>query len=259
MKDTTAVAQFKISQQSLVNSHLFKNTNDQAPMTNDIFFLAWTTTPWTLPSNTALAVGEKIDYVLVETINSHSHEKIKVVLAKLLLNKHFKAEGEIVSKDGQLSVSTDSKITPWKIISEFKGKDLEGIRYEQLLPCEANTKANLEGPNDAWRVICGDFVTTEDGTGIVHIAPSFGADDFRVAKQNGIGALTMVDKRGKFLSGIKDDVYLFGEEYIKEAYLSDEEKKNEFAKQKNIFEAAGKVKELKSYLRVNTRLVLKHQ
>ncbi|MEY4876991.1 MAG: hypothetical protein RL708_2140 [Bacteroidota bacterium] len=245
VKDTTAVAQFKI-----------KNENLKVAELEGAYFLAWTTTPWTLPSNTALAVGEKIDYVLVETINSHSHEKIKVVLAKLLLLKHFKAEGENIDF---ANYKIGDKIIPWKIISEFKGKDLEGICYEQLLPFEANTKANLEGPNDAWRVICDNFVTTEDGTGIVHIAPSFGADDFRVAKQNNIGALTMVDKRGKFLSGINDGVYLFGEEFIKEAYLTDDEKKNEFAKQKQILEAAGKVKELKSYLSVDTRIVLKLQ
>ncbi|MEN9523825.1 MAG: hypothetical protein RL065_2202, partial [Bacteroidota bacterium] len=248
VKDTTAVAMFAI-----------KNEELRIAALEGAYFLAWTTTPWTLPSNTALALGEKIDYVLVETINQYSHEKIKVVLAKPLISKHFKAEGEIISKDGQLSISTDSKIIPWKIIAEFKGKELEGIRYEQLLPCEANTKANLDGANDAWRVICGDFVTTEDGTGIVHIAPSFGADDFRVAKQNGIGALTMVDKRGKFLAGVKDDVYLFGEEYIKEAYLTEDEKKTEFEKQKQILETAGKVKELKSYLSVDTRIVLKLQ
>ncbi len=245
VKDTTAVAQFKI-----------KNENLKIVELEGAYFLAWTTTPWTLPSNTALAVGEKIDYVLVETINSHSHEKIKVILAKILLNKHFKAEGENIDF---ANYKIGDKIIPWKIIAEFKGKDLEGIRYEQLLPFEASTKENLEGPKDAWRLICGDFVTTEDGTGIVHIAPSFGADDFRVAKQNNIGALTMVDKRGKFLAGIKDDVYLFGEEYIKEAYLTEDEKKTEFAKQKQILEAAGKVKELKSYLSVDTRIVLKLQ
>ncbi|MEY2828951.1 MAG: hypothetical protein RIQ33_809, partial [Bacteroidota bacterium] len=183
-------------------------------------------------------------------------EKIKVVLAKLLISKHFKTEAENIDF---ATYKVGDKIIPWKIVAEFKGKDLEGIRYEQLLPCEANTKENLEGPKDAWIVICGDFVTTEDGTGIVHIAPSFGADDFRVAKQNGIGALTMVDKRGKFLAGVKDDVYLFGEEYIKEAYLTEDEKKTEFAKQKQILETAGKVKELKSYLSVDTRIVLKLQ
>ncbi|MFM2047480.1 MAG: hypothetical protein RI955_26, partial [Bacteroidota bacterium] len=118
VKDTTAVAMFRLTP-ALSKGEGVANTQGSYPpplgeLEGAIYFLAWTTTPWTLPSNTALAVGEKIDYVLVETINSHSHEKIKVVLAKLLLNKHFKAEGEIVSKDGQLSVSTDSKIIPWK-------------------------------------------------------------------------------------------------------------------------------------------------
>ncbi len=245
VKDTTAVAQFAIKSEGLKIKEL-EGAN----------FLAWTTTPWTLPSNTALAVGEKIEYVLIETINQYSHEKIKVVLGKPLISKHFKAEGENIDFS---TYKTGDKIIPWKIIAEFNGKELEGIRYEQLLPFEANSKENLEGATDAWKVICGDFVTTEDGTGIVHIAPSFGADDFRVAKQNSIGALTMVDKRGKFLSGVKDGTYLYGDEYIKEAYLTEEEKKTEFARQKQILETAGKVKELKSYLSVDTRIVLKLQ
>src|SRR5690606_7208858 len=107
--------------------------------------------------------------------------------------------------------------------------------------------------------IIGDFVTTTDGTGIVHIAPSFGADDFRVAKQNNIGALTLVDKRGKFLPEVKDDVFLYGDEYVKEAYLTEEEKKTEFERQKKILEANGKIKELKVYLSVDERIVLKLQ
>ena len=280
VKDTTAVAQFAISKEQLSIKEL-----------EGAYFLAWTTTPWTLPSNTALAVGEKIDYVLVNSYNPFSGVEASYILSKQLFKRYFidadelnESEGIGILNNGIISFEENSydmdfllstSATEWmsvrmaihkkykkplaKIIAEFKGKDLEGIRYEQLLPCEANTKANLEGPNDAWRVICGDFVTTEDGTGIVHIAPSFGADDFRVAKQNNIGALTMVDKRGKFLAGVKDDVYLFGEEYIKEAYLTDDEKKTEFAKQKQILEAAGKVKELKSYLSVDTRIVLKLQ
>src|SRR5205814_562889 len=119
----------------------------------------------------------------------------------------------------------------WCIDSIFKGSGLEDIRYEQLLPYAQPTDG------DAFRVVVGDFVTTTDGTGIVHIAPSFGADDFKVAKQNGIGALTLVDKRGKFLPEVKDGVFLYGEEYVKEAYLSEEEKKAEFEKQKKILEA----------------------
>ena len=282
VKDTTAVAQFAISKEQSSIKEL-----------EGAYFLAWTTTPWTLPSNTALAVGEKIDYVLVDSYNPFTKRKAKYIVAQNLFSKCFidlnelfesiKTQPDSVLEQYHINVNDSNgmqnmneefisefdeslhsrfknKHRPFGfIVNQFKGKELEGIRYEQLLPCDANTKANLEGPNDAWRVICGDFVTTEDGTGIVHIAPSFGADDFRVAKQNGIGALTMVDKRGKFLAGVKDDVYLFGEEYIKEAYLTDDEKKTEFAKQKQILEAAGKLKELKSYLSVDTRIVLKLQ
>src|SRR4029077_20667158 len=133
------------------------------------------------------------------------------------------------------------------------GRQLEGIRYEQLLPYVQPTDG------DAFKVLVGDFVTTTDGTGIVHIAPSFGADDFKVAKQNNVSSLTLVDKRGKFLPEVQDGVFLYGEEYVKEAYLTEEEKKTEFEKQKKILEAAGKIKDLKVYLSVDERIVLKLQ
>ena len=125
---------------------------------------------------------------------------------------------------------------------------MEGVQYEQLINW-------VKPKGDAFRVITGDFVTTEDGTGIVHIAPSFGADDFRVAKQNGIGSLTLVDKRGKFLEEVRDGIFLYGEEYVKEAYLTDEEKAHEFQFQKKILEDNGKIKELKAYLSVDERIV----
>ncbi len=248
----------------------------------EAYFLAWTTTPWTLPSNTALAVGKNIEYVLIRTFNPFSFEGINVVLAKELLGKYFqnavyptsnplvdivKSWLEVGEKSPLITHLFEPKSAvaeefkelikknsiPYKIIGEFKGSELEGIRYEQLLPFAQPTDG------DAFKVVLGDFVTTSDGTGIVHIAPSFGADDFRVAKQNGIGSLTLVDKRGKFLPEVKDDVFLYGEEYVKEAYLSDEEKKTEFQKQKKILEAAGKIKELKAYLSVDERIVLKLQ
>src|SRR5690606_24250401 len=145
------------------------------------------------------------------------------------------------------------KVIPYRILKSFKGSELAGLSYEQLLPFAQPTDG------DAFKVIVGDFVTTTDGTGIVHIAPSFGADDFRVAKQNGIGSLTLVDKRGKFLPEVQDGVFLYGEEFVKEAYLSDSEKEAEYAKQKQILEAAGKIKELKVYLSVDERIVLKLQ
>ena len=170
----------------------------------------WTTTPWTLPSNTALAVGKKIDYLLVETLNQYTGKAITVIVAKDLANKYFSTEnGALKFEDFKVG----DKNIPYIIRSEFKGTDLEGLKYEQLLQY-----AQPED-GDAFRVIFGDFVTTEDGTGIVHIAPSFGADDYRVAKQNGIGSLTLVDKQGKFVDAVtdfagmyvRDDYYMEGE------------------------------------------------
>ncbi|MFN8295708.1 MAG: isoleucine--tRNA ligase [Chitinophagales bacterium] len=201
VKDTSAVAQFKIDKQSIVDSPLFTNKEE------DFYFLAWTTTPWTLPSNTALAVGEKIDYVLVKTFNPYTHIHVNLILAKDLLNKYFQPENE--NKDFA-TYQNDGKNLPYQILSSFKGKDLAGIRYEQLLPFEANSKDKIEG--DAFKVIIGDFVTTSDGTGIVHIAPSFGADDMKVAGENGIGALTLVDLEGKFIDGVGE----FSGRYVKD-------------------------------------------
>jgi isoleucyl-tRNA synthetase len=201
VKDTSAVAQFKISQQSIVDSQLFADKN------SDYYFLAWTTTPWTLPSNTALAVGAKIDYVLVKTFNPYTHLEVNIILAKELMTKYFQPENE--HKDFT-TYQKDGKNLPYKVLASFKGKDVVGIRYEQLLPFEANTKDKIEG--DAFKVIAGDFVTTSDGTGIVHIAPSFGADDMKVAGENGIGALTLVDREGKFIDGVGE----FSGRYVKD-------------------------------------------
>lgn len=215
----------------------------------DVYFLAWTTTPWTLPSNTALAVGADITYVLVNTYNQFTGKNIYVILAKDLVEKYFNPKAiEVPFSD----YKSGDKLIPFKLLDEFKGMDLAGISYEQLLPF-------VKPQGDAFKVLVGDFVTTTDGTGIVHIAPSFGADDFRVAKQNGIGSLTLVDKRGKFLHEVNDGVFLYGDEYVKEAYLSDDEKKAEFEKQKKTLEAAGKIKDLKVYLSVDERIVLKLQ
>ncbi|MBE2290408.1 MAG: isoleucine--tRNA ligase [Chitinophagaceae bacterium] len=213
VKDTTVVAMFRLANgtgvsmsevhQNMVTKLCDTATNAWAPYaerfsgTNakpgDIHFLAWTTTPWTLPSNCGLTVGPTIDYVLVQTYNPYTHAPANVILAKALLGKYFKPEGQ----ESDFSVySGESKVLPWKIIAELKGSELDGLRYEQLLPFDGNT-AEIAG-GDPWRVITGDFVTTEDGTGIVHTAPAFGADDYRVGKKNNIGILTMVDKEGKF-------------------------------------------------------------
>ncbi|MBS1627573.1 MAG: isoleucine--tRNA ligase [Bacteroidetes bacterium] len=243
VKDTSATVMFKV----IDNAQLKANKIE-----GDIFFLAWTTTPWTLPSNLGLTVGANIDYVVVKTFNPINHQPIHVILAKALLHKYFKQEGE----NGDFeNYSSETKIIPYTIIAEYKGKNLEGIPYEQLLSFEANKTDN---PN-AFKVLIGDFVTTEDGTGIVHTAPAFGADDFRVGKKYDIGILTMVDKRGKFLEGIKDEVFLYGNEYVKEAYLTNTEKETEFKHQKQVLEANQKVKDLKKYLSVDDRIVLKLQ
>lgn len=228
VKDVSAVAQFKLVHSDL---EIYQKLNT-ATQGEDIYILAWTTTPWTLPSNTALALGAKIDYVLVSTFNQYTHLPINVVLAKDLLGKYFKPENENVDFD---SYKKDGKNIPYKILTEVKGAELVGLRYEQLLPYAQPEEG------DAFKVITGDFVTTEDGTGIVHIAPSFGADDMKVASENGIGALTLVDRQGKFVDAVTD----FAGEPVKEAYLTDEEK-----------EAARVLQGRDKYLTVDERIVI---
>ncbi|MGB4843543.1 MAG: isoleucine--tRNA ligase, partial [Ferruginibacter sp.] len=202
VKDTSAVAMFKISQKSKVKIKNFDG---------EVFLMAWTTTPWTLPSNLGLTVGPNIDYVLMQTFNPYTHLPNNVVLAKALVNKYFKAEGE----NGDFeNYNAEVKLLPWKIIAEFKGRDLEGIEYEQLLPSEANTLEKIQEITPGaqpFRVILGDFVTIEDGTGIVHTAPAFGADDFKVGQKNNLGIVTLVDKQGKFIDGVGE----FSNRYVK--------------------------------------------
>jgi isoleucyl-tRNA synthetase len=247
VKDRTAVAMFKVLTYPQILTF-----EEHLP---DIYFLAWTTTPWTLPSNTALAVGKDIDYVAIKTFHPNPEKgkeknPVVLILAKDLVSKYFSDKNAAVNFD---EFKPGDKSIPFKILKEYKGSDLVGISYEQLL--------QFAQPQDGegFRVVSGDFVTTTDGTGIVHIAPSFGADDFRVAKQNGIGSLTLVDKRGKFLPEVQDGIFLYGEEYVKEDYLSAEEKQLEFEKQKQILEANHKIKDLKVYLSVDERIVLKLQ
>jgi isoleucyl-tRNA synthetase len=205
VKDTSAVAMFKAVKNGKSNFLFEKFTTDQQRGGgNEIFFLAWTTTPWTLPSNLGLAVGPNIDYVLVKTFNPYTHLPVNVILAKALTGKYFKDEAENGDFEGY---SPELKVLPWKILGGFKGKELEGISYEQLLSYDANKSEN---PN-AFKVLSGDFVTTEDGTGIVHTAPAFGADDFRIGKKYDIGILTMVDRQGKFIDGLGE----FSNRYVK--------------------------------------------
>src|SRR4051812_20851324 len=171
VKDTSAVAMFKAIKDEK-SSFLYDSVNGE--QTNDIYFLAWTTTPWTLPSNLGLTAGPNIDYVLVKTFNPYTHLPVNVILAKALISKYFKPEGE--NGDFENHAETD-KVIPWKILAGFKGTDLEGIQYEQLLPYQANSLKNISSLTDElpkpFRVLLGDFVTTEDGTGIVHTAPAF--------------------------------------------------------------------------------------
>lgn len=215
--DTTVTAQFKAVEASL--PEFLKNEGD-------IQFLAWTTTPWTLPSNTALTVGPKIDYVLVQSYNQYTFEPIKVVLAKALVNKQFTGKYVEAESEEQLqSYSKDDKKIPYKVLKEFKGSELIEIRYEQLLQY---TLPNDHAEN-AFRVIPGDFVTTEDGTGIVHTAPTFGADDAFVAKQvspevppmlvkdkNG-NLVPLVDLQGRFRPEVGDGL---GGKYVKNEYYN---------------------------------------
>lgn len=217
VKDTTVVAQFK------------KVDKDNE------FFIAWTTTPWTLPSNTALAVGAKIEYEDVQTFNIYTGDSIIVTLASALVSKYFNSENEKQNQQ-DLVYSKGEKNLPWLRLKKYTGRDLEGQRYEQLMPYAQPDNG------DAFKVILGDFVSTEDGTGIVHIAPSFGADDFRVAQKNGMGSLTLVNKEGRFDENVTD----FAGEFVKAGYLTEEEKADEAAKQ-------GRDK----YLSVDERIAIK--
>ena len=198
VKDTTVVAQFKVIRNEK-SEFLYKDVN------TDLFFLAWTTTPWTLPSNTALAVGKDITYVKVRTFNPYTGIPVTLILAKDLLASHFNPKYKDLALE---EYKEGEKELPYKILAEYKGAEFNAIRYEQLIPFHQPKEG------DAFRVVLGDFVTTEDGTGIVHIAPSFGADDFRVAKENGIGALTLVDKQGRFVDGMGD----FSRRFVKNEY-----------------------------------------
>jgi isoleucyl-tRNA synthetase len=198
VKDTSIVAQFKVNENA-TSKFLFENNK------GDVFILAWTTTPWTLPSNTALAVGEKINYVQINSFNPYTFKAISVVLAKDLVPKYFSEKNKDLKLD---DYNPGDKAIPFQIAQEFTGKQLVGIKYDQLIPY----LQPLYDGEKAFRVVAGDFVTTEDGTGIVHSSPTFGADDFRVSKQNGIPPLTLkdesgnevptVDKKGKFVREI---------------------------------------------------------
>ena len=196
VKDTSATVLFKIDKEKNRKHPLWELLYNETNGAENIYFMAWTTTPWTLPSNLALTVGSQIDYSLIQTFNPYTHEQQYVILASNLIAKYFKKEGENQTLE---NYSPDDKIIPYKILKSFKGKEIENIHYHQLLPFESN-KPSLSG-GDPFRVILGDFVTTDDGTGIVHTAPAFGADDYKVSQKNNIGIIVLVDKEGKFIDG----------------------------------------------------------
>lgn len=217
VSDTTIVAQFKVKKET---SDLFNEVD------TEVDILAWTTTPWTLPSNTALAVGRDIEYVLVKTFNQYTFKPITIVLARVLLEKNFGKKYVEGTDEDFAHYTPESKTIPYQILKEFTGEKLAGTQYEQLIPWFTP----FETPEKAFRVILGDFVTTEDGTGIVHIAPTFGADDARVAKEAGVppmlvkdehdNLVPLVDLQGKFIRG-KNVPEVFSGKYIKNEYYDE--------------------------------------
>lgn len=252
VSDTTVVAQFKVKKLSeALKNKLDANSSEACDIASNtcggalhwaefdeenqepraknqepIHILAWTTTPWTLPSNTALAVGRDIDYVLVKTFNQYTFEPINIILAKVLLEKNFGKKYFAGTEDDFKNYQSENKTIPYQILAEFTGEDLAGTEYEQLIPWFSPA----ENPEKAFRVIIGDFVTTEDGTGIVHIAPTFGADDNRVAQENGIppmlvkdtndNLVPLVDLTGRFLKG-ENVPEIFAGKYIKNEYYDE--------------------------------------
>jgi isoleucyl-tRNA synthetase len=251
VKDRTATAMFKLVQGS-----------GFSVAGSETYVLAWTTTPWTLPSNTALAVGKEIEYALVKTFSPFTHEAVAVILAKELVGKYFP------EKNSELDFSAykpGDKAVPFSIEKTFKGSDLVGLKYEQLLPYTQP----CENADKAFQVIAGDFVSTSDGTGIVHIAPTFGADDMRAAKAAGVPpmlvldetgkAVPLVDLRGRFRPEVKDAQFGLAGEYVKEDYLGADEKAADLAKQKEYMKFIISDTSKLNYLSVDERIVLKLQ
>jgi isoleucyl-tRNA synthetase len=275
----------------LTGRHIWNNVDIEE---ENIHLLAWTTTPWTLPSNTALTVGSNIEYAVVRTFNQFTGQPIYVVLATSRIDSYFSKtrdsldaapaeefvhnwiengekeqnalsyieEGNNVIAESLLKFLKKGKL-PFKVVDTFLGQDLEGLRYEQLLPYTSP----IQSPEDAFRVITGDFVTTEDGTGIVHTAPTFGADDMQVAKAAGVPPMLvenengdpvpLVDLRGRFVAAVNDPVWGLAGEPVKAEYLSDEEKSKWLEIQRQTIPHPDRLKEVKEYLTVDERICLK--
>ncbi len=212
VKDTSVVAMFKAIPSK--ESQFIFDAAATNPLSKDVYYMAWTTTPWTLPSNLGLTVGPNIEYALIATYNPYTAMPVNVVVAKALVSKYFKEEGLSLT-----SFAEGDKIVPWKTLTTFKGSQLDGLRYEQLMPFEANNPANIEG--DPFKIIVGDFVTTEDGTGIVHTSPAFGADDYKVGQKNNLGIVTLVDREGKFIDGVGEFAGRFVKNYKDEKDFQD--------------------------------------
>jgi isoleucyl-tRNA synthetase len=202
VKDTSVVAMFKAIHSP--ESQFIFDAAASNEKSKEVYYMAWTTTPWTLPSNLGLTVGPNIEYALVATYNPYTALPVNVIIANALIAKYFKEEGQ-----GLDSFAEGDKLIPWKVIGSFKGAQLNALRYEQLMPFESNDPKNIEG--DPFKIMLGDFVTTEDGTGIVHTSPAFGADDYKVGQKNNLGIVTLVDREGKFVEGVGE----FSGRYVK--------------------------------------------
>ncbi|MEX2596533.1 MAG: isoleucine--tRNA ligase [Salibacteraceae bacterium] len=245
VKDTSCTALFKVINHSL------------SVKSESLHLMAWTTTPWTLPSNTALTIGQNIDYLVVETFNPYTANQQTVILAEALLLNYFKKEGA----EAEMTYTPSDKLLPYRVIEKIKGTALLGITYEQLLPYAKPYK----DADKAFRVIAGDFVTTEDGTGIVHTAPTFGADDMQVAKTAGVPPMLvenengdpvpLVDLRGRFVDAVNDQIWGLAGEPVKAEYLSENEREVEFDKQKTRLKEH--IPNLSNYLSVDERISLK--
>ena len=212
VKDTSVVVMFKAIPST--ESQFIFDAAAANPLSKEVYYMAWTTTPWTLPSNLGLTVGPNIEYALIATYNPYTAIPVNVVVAKALISKYFKEEGL-----GLTDFAEGDKIVPWKELATFKGSQLDGLCYEQLMPFEANNPANIEG--DPFKIIQGDFVTTEDGTGIVHTSPAFGADDYKVGQKNNLGIITLVDRAGKFIDGVGEFAGRFVKNYKDEKDFQD--------------------------------------